>query len=101
MGSLKVNKKLTEQEIDALVIAEADDDSAWEAEEFVEHPKAISLRLDTSLIRKLKMLSKLHGKRGYQTLVKDWISEKVTQEFNMIREVKAKIDTLDWEEISN
>lgn len=94
------DKKLTEQEIDDLVLAEADEQEAWAFEAYVEQPKAISLRLDTGLIRKLKMLSKLHGKRGYQTLVKDWIAEKVEQEIQMIREVKSKMDSLDWEEIS-
>lgn len=97
-----MSEELTEQEIDTLVIAEAEEnEDAWEFEAFVEHPKVVSIRLDTGLIRKLKMLSKLHGKRGYQTLVKEWLAEKVTQELQMIREVKAKIDTLDWEEISN
>lgn len=96
-----MGKKLTEEEIDAMVVAEAKDKDAWEFEAFVEHPKAVSIRLSTDLIRKLKMLSKLHGKRGYQTLVKDWLSEKVEQEIQMIREVKAKMDTLDWDEISN
>lgn len=93
-------KKLTEQEIDQFVIDESDNEDAWEFEAVVEHPKAISLRLDTALIRKLKMLSKLHGKRGYQTLIKDWISEKVDQEIEMIKEVKAKMDVLDWEQLA-
>lgn len=82
-------------------MAEADDENAWEFEAYVERPKAISLRLDTSLIRKLKMLSSLHGKRGYQTLLKEWISEKVNQETQMLKDIKGNLDTLDWDELSS
>ena len=96
----KMKKELTEAEIDALVVQEADNEDAWEFEAEVQQPKAISLRLDTHMIQQLKFLSQLHGEKGYQSLIKRWISEHVSQEIDMLKEVRANLDKLNWEEVA-
>ncbi|PKL75130.1 MAG: hypothetical protein CVV27_16980 [Candidatus Melainabacteria bacterium HGW-Melainabacteria-1] len=95
-----MKKHLTEAEIDALVIQEADQEDAWEFEAEVKQPKAISLRLDTHTIEQLKLLSQLHGEKGYQSLIKRWISEHVQHEIGMLKEVQANLDTLNWETLT-
>ncbi len=40
----------------------------------------VSIRLPSDLVETLKMVAKLEGERGYQSLVRKWISERLQQE---------------------
>ena len=39
-----------------------------------------SIRLPSELVETLKVLAKLEGERGYQSLVRKWIAERLQQE---------------------
>jgi len=92
-----MKKNLSESEIDQLVINQADDLDEWEFEARVEKmPKAISLRLDSVLIEKLKILSKVHNEKGYQSLIKRWIDEHVDQEVALLK-ASNKLQSSDLE----
>jgi len=39
-----------------------------------------SIRLPGELVEALKILAKLEGERGYQTMVRKWITERLQQE---------------------
>lgn len=58
-------RKLSEEEIDQLVIAEAEDLTKWEEPVAV---KPTSIRLSPSIIKKAKYLAKLLKARGYSCL---------------------------------
>lgn len=83
-------RKLSEEEIDQLVIAEAEDLTKWEEPISV---KPTSIRLSPSIIEKARYLAKLHKARGYQTWLKHIIEERIKLEeeilSNFERELKV------------
>ncbi len=87
---MKEKKRLTEEEIDKLVIAEADDMSKWKEPISV---KPTSIRFSPLVIKKAKYLAKLHRARGYQTWLKKVVEERIKLEEELLsgftRELKS------------
>lgn len=72
---MKNQKALSESEIDELVIAEAEDDSAWEAPTEVSRKQKTSLALPAELATRAAFLARLH----HAPTAEDWI-RKVIEE---------------------
>ena len=62
-------KPLTEEEIDALVVAQADDDSVWEEPVRVTAAKSAPLSLPPELLSRARFLAQIHRKAS----VEDWL----------------------------
>ena len=83
-------KKLTEEDIDELVIAEANDMAKW-GKPVAVRPTII--RFSTSVIEKAKYLAKLHNTRGYQTWLKQIVEERIKLEEELLSDIKRGLKT--------
>ncbi len=83
-------KKLTEEDIDELVIAEANDMTKW-GKPVAVRPTII--RFSTSVIEKAKYLAKLHNTRGYQTWLKQIVEERIKLEEELLSDIKRGLKT--------
>lgn len=84
-----MKKKITQKEIDDLVIKQADDDHAWEGWKDANPARPVSIRLSEKTIASLKTLAKLHREKGYQTLLKKWIAERLIYEQRVLRQIQG------------
>ena len=80
-------RKLTEGEIDRLVVAEANDMTKWGEPVSV---KPTSIRLSPSIIQKAKYLARLHKTRGYQTWIKQVLQERIRLEEEILSGFKKE-----------
>lgn len=77
MGSMKKRKKLTQEEIDDKVIAQVDDDSAWEEEIFVKAKKTPPISIPTRLAAKAAFFAQLHKAENLAEWLQKIIQERV------------------------
>jgi hypothetical protein len=68
MGKDK-RKKLSKEEIDKIVVEQADDDSAWEEPVRVRRGKAASLSIPTELVERASFLARLHRQKDATPVV--------------------------------
>jgi len=90
----KTKKNLTEQEIDQIVAAQADDDSAWEKPIRVQKTKPASLSLPADLAARAAFLARLHRSKSVEEWLTRVIQERVELEeaafFGVKQELAAK-----------
>jgi hypothetical protein len=86
-----MKKKPTEEEIDRVVVAEAEGDSAWEEPIRVQKNKAASLSIPAELIERASFLAKLHREKGAKEWLTRIIRERVELEEIAFAEVKQEI----------
>ncbi len=86
-------RELTEQEIDEIVISEANDISKWEEPISVKPSGAASIRLSPDTIRKAKYFAKLDKYRGYQTWLKQIIEDQIRTEGEILKELKQRLES--------
>lgn len=94
MISRKKNTKKTlldQEGIDRLVIAESENDSAWEAPIRVKRSKPTSLSIPGELAGRAAFLAKLHREAGVDKWVERVIRERVELEELAFREAKKKL----------
>jgi hypothetical protein len=72
-------KKLSELEIDRLVTAQADDDSAWEKPIRVHSAKSASLAIPANLAARAAFLAQLHR----TTNVDDWLTHIIQERIEL------------------
>ena len=84
---MKHKKRLTEEEIDNIVIAEADDMTKWEKPITV---KPTVVLFSKSIIEKAKYLAKLHKARGYQMWLKQIVKERIKLEEKLLSDFKLE-----------
>ena len=72
-------KKLSELEIDQLVTAQADDDSAWEKPIRVRRAKSASLAIPADLAARAAFLAQLHR----TTNVDDWLTHIIQERIEL------------------
>lgn len=72
--------ELSEKEIDKLVIAQADDDSAWDDAVFVELPVATTISLPPELAGKAAFFAQLHDMPTAEAWVQSIIQERIAFE---------------------
>lgn len=88
-----MKRKLSQKEIDDLVTAQADDDRLWGGWIAVNPSRPVSIRLSEKTIASLKTLAKLKKEKGYQTLLKRWIDERLIYEQRVLREIRSLLAT--------
>lgn len=82
---------LTEAEIDALVIAEADNDQAWEESIGVQKTSASSLQIPPNLAERAAFLAKLHRERSVEAWLTRIIEERVELEEGAFLQAKREL----------
>jgi len=75
--TLRSRRKPTQGEIDQFVIAQADDDSAWEKAIVVRQPKTRSLSISGLLAARAAFLAKLHREISVDKWVERIVRERV------------------------
>ena len=73
-------KKLSEPEIDRLVTAQADDDSAWDKPIRVRRTKPASLSIPANLAARAAFLAQLHRTQGVDEWLTHIIQERIELE---------------------
>jgi len=86
-------RKLTEQEIDEIVIREADDINKWEEPISVKASGEASILLSPDTIRKAEYFARLHKYRGYQTWLKRIIEERIKTEEEILKDLKQRLES--------
>lgn len=86
-------KKLTEDEIDEIVTAEADDDSAWEKPIRVRRPKRAKVPLPSELAARAAFFARLHHETGLEEWVLRIVNERVDLEEAAFAQLKKELAT--------
>jgi hypothetical protein len=76
----KAKKKLSEKDIDRLVVAQAKNDSAWEKPVRVRRTKPASLSIPPDLAARAAFLARLHRKASAEEWLRHIIRERVELE---------------------
>jgi hypothetical protein len=77
-----MQKKLSEEEIDEIVEAEANNDSAWEEPIPVHRGDMTSLSLPTELVKRAIFLARLHREANVEKWLMHIIRERIELEEN-------------------
>jgi hypothetical protein len=85
-----MKKKLSEQEIDRIVVKQADNDSAWEKPIHVRKTKPTSLSVPADIAARAAFLARLHKERGVEKWLIHIIRERI--EIEEVAFVEAKRD---------
>ncbi len=72
----KYQPSMSEEEIDEIVIAQAEDDEAWEKAIKVDKSKTLSLLISSELTARATLLAQLHQ----ETNVEKWLINIITKE---------------------
>ena len=85
-----MNKRppLSEQQIDELVIAQADDDSAWEEPIDVKIDGASTIELSRELVAKAAFFARLHKTSSVEEWIGNIIQERIEFEASAFSELK-------------
>ena len=70
-----MRKKLSEEQIDNIVVAQADDDSAWEEAIHVRKTEATSLAIPADLAARAAFLARLHR----ETALEEWLTRIIRE----------------------
>lgn len=84
-------KKLSEEEIDETVVAQAGDESAWEKPVKVKRAKTASFMLPSALTARATFLARLHHEENLQNWLKRVIQERVDIEEAAFTGVKREL----------
>ncbi len=88
-----VSRKLTEHEIDQAVIAQADDNLAWEKQILVRRTRSASLSIPPDLAARAAFLAKLHRKPNVEEWLTRVIQERIELEEAAFTGVKQEMAT--------
>jgi hypothetical protein len=83
-------QRLSQDEIDERVIAQADDDSAWEPAVHVSRKQA-SIGLSASLANRAAFLARLHRERNLQSWVERVVRERVELEERAFTQARREL----------
>lgn len=84
------NGMLTETEIDQMIIAEADDDAAWE-ESIQAHKVVSSLPIPPNLAERAAFLAQLHRERSLEAWLTRIIEERIELEEGAFLQAKREL----------
>lgn len=87
----KTKKNLSEQEIDQIVVAQANDDSAWEKPVRVRRTKPASLSIPADLAARAAFLAQLHRTKTVEEWLTHIIQERVELEETAFVRVKQDL----------
>jgi len=77
---VKTKKDLSEKEIDQIVIAQANDETAWEKPVYVHRTKPASLSIPAELAARAAFLARLHRMKSVEEWLHSIIQERVELE---------------------
>jgi len=80
MTTTKSTRRLTEEEIDKRVTAQADQRSAWGKAVRVKRPKRSALTIPSDLAARASFLARLHGSSGLEEWVAHVLRERIELE---------------------
>jgi hypothetical protein len=86
-------KKLPEDEIDEIVTAEADDDSAWSKPIKVRRAKDANVPLPSELAARAAFFARLHHETGLEEWVQRIVHERVDLEEAAFAQLKKELAT--------
>ena len=84
-------RKHTEEDIDAVVMKEADDLTRWEAPIHVKPSSVTSIPLSPATIRKAKYFARMHKLRGYRAWLKQIIEERIRIEETVLTKLRQEL----------
>jgi hypothetical protein len=87
----KRTKNLSEEEIDRIVIAQADDDSAWGKPVSVRKAKSSAVSLPSELAARAAFFARLHREANVQEWLKRIIEERIDIEEAVFAESKRDL----------
>jgi hypothetical protein len=87
----KKPKKLSEDEIDEIVTAEADDDSAWEKPIRVRRPKGANVPLPSELAARAAFFARLHRESSVEEWIQRIVHERVDMEEAAFAQLKREL----------
>ena len=93
MSTENKQKDLSEEELDEIVIAQADNDAAWEEAVTVPSATPISLSLPPELARRAAFLAQLHRMSSVEEWLKNVIQQRVDFEESAFMELKQALDS--------
>jgi hypothetical protein len=82
--------KLSSEEIDERVIAQADDDGAWEPAVHVTR-KGTLIGLSASLMQRASFLARLHRERNLQSWIERVVRERVELEEHALTQARREL----------
>src|SRR5262245_19963480 len=85
---LSMKKKPSQEEIDQLVVSQADEDSAWEKPKNVRRAKSAALTLPAELAARAAFLARLHREKNVGEWLARIIKERVELEEVAFSEAK-------------
>lgn len=88
--SKRTARTLSQDEIDERVIAQADDDSAWEPAIHVSRKEA-SIGLSASLANRAAFLARLHRERNLQSWIERVVRERVELEERAFTQARREL----------
>ena len=86
-----MKRKLSQEEIDEIVVAQADDDSAWEKPVSVRRKKSASLSIPAELAARAAFLARLHRQADTGEWLAHIIQERVELEEAALGRVKREL----------
>ena len=89
----KKRKKLTEDEIDEIVTAEADDQTAWDKPIRVRRPKGANVPLPSELAARAAFFARLHRESSVEEWIQRIVHERVDMEEAAFVQLKRELAT--------
>lgn len=93
MTAKKKAHALTEQDIDQIVVAQADDDTAWGKPVQVRSPKAASVPLPSALAARVAFFARLHREQSIEAWLERIIQERLDVEEAVFAGLKRDLAT--------
>jgi len=86
-----MKRELAQEEIDRIVVAQADDDSAWEEPIYIRREKSASLSIPAELAARAAFLARLHRQANTEEWLTHIIQERVELEEAAFARVKRDL----------
>jgi hypothetical protein len=93
MADMSKKAKLTEQEIDQIVVSQASDDSAWEKSVRVRRNKPASVSIPAELAARATFLAQVHRKKNLEEWLTHVIEERIELEEAAFVGAKQELST--------
>jgi hypothetical protein len=91
MKNKRLNKRFSVEEIDATVIAQADDESVWEEPVYVHRAKSASVSIPAELAARADFLARAHKAKGVDEWLRRIIQERIELEEVAFAEAKKDL----------
>ena len=91
MNTAQKSKRLSEEEIDEIVIAQADDDTAWEEPVSVRRTRPITIVLSPDLAVRATFLARLHQMANVEEWLQGIIEQRIDFEEAAFAELKKSL----------